>query len=238
VKESRRPGVKRAQRHAIELPAPTPPAAVLAAAKPSPRAKFGAKHLEPWHAHGIRETPRALVVKAEHRRKAFKIDKAMMREWRQDFPNDAGARDQPRMRDHSGPCGGHKRKPSRQGVFTGPRVGDTLALARNATTGIVRELHERRLSPTRRERGAQRRGGAVVEAGYGSPRNWEDQGEIVLGGHVALLQHGISASAEDRERWRSIFIRSRRNKIHRTREDERIRDRRRKERAKGCNACR
>src|SRR5579863_3076775 len=72
----------------LSMPAPTPPEKVLAAAKTFAREKFGLKHRYVMALHTHQQHPHVhLVVKAEREngRGRLHIDKAMLREWRQDF---------------------------------------------------------------------------------------------------------------------------------------------------------
>src|SRR6266480_926293 len=80
-------GVKLVHNVTLSMPAPTPPAAVLAAAKAFAREKFGAKHRYAMALHTHQRHPHVhLVVKAEGiDGRRLHIDKAMLREWRQDF---------------------------------------------------------------------------------------------------------------------------------------------------------
>ena len=81
------PGVKLVHNVTLSMPAPTPPTAVLAAAKAFAREKFGAKHRYVMALHTHQRHPHVhLVVKAEGTDgRRLHIDKAMLREWRQDF---------------------------------------------------------------------------------------------------------------------------------------------------------
>jgi hypothetical protein len=69
----------------LSMPAPTPPERVLAAAKAFAREKFGTRYAMALHTH--QQHPHVhLVVKAEGiGGRRLHIDKAMLREWRQDF---------------------------------------------------------------------------------------------------------------------------------------------------------
>jgi hypothetical protein len=72
----------------LSMPAPTPPEKVLAAAKTFAREKFGLKHRYAMALHTHQQHPHVhLVVKAESEdgRRRLHIDKAMLREWREDF---------------------------------------------------------------------------------------------------------------------------------------------------------
>ena len=69
------------------MPAPTPPDKVLAAARVFAREKFGVKHRYAMALHTHQQHPHVhLVVKAEGiEGRRLHIDKAMLREWREDF---------------------------------------------------------------------------------------------------------------------------------------------------------
>lgn len=71
----------------LSMPRPTPPEKVLAAAKAFAREKFALKHRYALVLHTHQEHPHVhLVVKAErHDGRRLHIDKAMLREWREDF---------------------------------------------------------------------------------------------------------------------------------------------------------
>jgi len=72
----------------LSMPSPTPPERVLAAAKVFAREKFGAKHRYAMVLHTHQHHPHVhLVVKAEREdgKGRLHINKAMLREWRQDF---------------------------------------------------------------------------------------------------------------------------------------------------------
>ena len=72
----------------LSMPAPTPPHKILAAAKVFAREKFGATYRYAMVLHTHQQHPHVhLVVKAEAEvgRRRLHIDKAMLREWRQDF---------------------------------------------------------------------------------------------------------------------------------------------------------
>jgi hypothetical protein len=81
-------GIKLVHNIVLSMPAPTPSEKVLAAAKVFAREKFGVKHRYAMALHTHQPHPHVhLVVKAEREdgRGRLHIDKAMLREWRQDF---------------------------------------------------------------------------------------------------------------------------------------------------------
>src|SRR5215469_3421086 len=72
----------------LSMPSPTPPDKVLAAARVFAREKFGAQHRYAMVLHTHQHHPHVhLVVKAEREdgKGRLHINKAMLREWRQDF---------------------------------------------------------------------------------------------------------------------------------------------------------
>ena len=80
-------GIKLVHNITLSMPAPTPAEAVLAAAKAFAREKFGVRHPYAMALHTHQQHPHVhLVVKAEGTDgRRLHIDKAMLREWRQDF---------------------------------------------------------------------------------------------------------------------------------------------------------
>src|SRR5256714_8046321 len=106
-------GVKLVHNVTLSMPAPTPPAAVLAAAKAFAREKFGAKHRYAMALHTHQRHPHVhLVVKAEGiDGRRLHIDKAMLRERRRGSnPTRRG----PRRAGEAVPAAG--RGPSRAGA--------------------------------------------------------------------------------------------------------------------------
>jgi hypothetical protein len=72
----------------LSMPAPTPPEKVLAAARIFAREKFGLKHRYAMAPHTHQQHPHVhLVIKAESEagRRRLHIDKALLREWRENF---------------------------------------------------------------------------------------------------------------------------------------------------------
>jgi hypothetical protein len=81
-------GIKLVHNVVLAMPAGTPPDKVFAAAKHFAREQFGAQHRYVMALHTHQQHPHVhLVVKAEREngRGRLHIDKAMLREWRQDF---------------------------------------------------------------------------------------------------------------------------------------------------------
>jgi len=219
-------GVKLVHNVTLSMPAPTPPAAVLAAAKAFAREKFGAKHRYAMALHTHQRHPHVhLVVKAEGiDGRRLHIDKAMLREWRQDFARmmreqGIAANATPRS------VRGQTKRAAKDVFYRTQRRGHSYAL-REKLDGIVRELRattpitdpaRARLLETRR---------AVVEGWNAVASKLEAQGEIVLGGHVRYFAMHLPPVLTDRERLAEQIIRfAKAQRSTRTREDDRLRDR-------------
>ena len=220
-------GVKLVHNVTLSMPAPTPPAAVLAAAKAFAREKFGAKHRYAMALHTHQRHPHVhLVVKAEGiDGRRLHIDKAMLREWRQDFARmmreqGIAANATPRS------VRGQTKRAAKDVFYRTQRRGYSYAL-REKLDGIVRELRattppitdpaRARLLETRR---------AVVEGWNAVASKLEAQGEIVLGGHVRYFAMHLPPVLTDHERLAEQFIRfAKAQRSTRTREDDRLRDR-------------
>jgi hypothetical protein len=219
-------GVKLVHNVTLSMPAPTPPAAVLAAAKAFAREKFGAKHRYAMALHTHQRHPHVhLVVKAEGiDGRRLHIDKAMLREWRQDFARmmreqGIAANATPRS------VRGQTKRAAKDVFYRTQRRGHSYAL-REKLDGIVRELRattpitdpaRARLLETRR---------AVVEGWNAVASKLEAQGEIVLGGHVRYFAMHLPPVLTDRERLAEQFIRfAKAQRSTRTRGDDRLRDR-------------
>jgi len=161
-------GVKLVHNVTLSMPAPTPPAAVLAAAKAFAREKFGSKHRYAMALHTHQRHPHVhLVVKAEGiDGRRLHIDKAMLREWRQDFARmmrEQGIAANATPRSVRG-----QTKRAAKDVF----YRDTPMRCARSSTASYASFTQRRLAPTRRERGSSRREGRSSRAGTLSPRNW------------------------------------------------------------------
>ena len=133
-------GIKLVHNIVLSMPAPTPPDKVLAAAKTFAREKFGLKYRYAMalHTHQ-RHLHVHLVVKAESlNAPRLHIDKAMLREWRQDFAR--------MMRDQGisanatpGAVRGHSKGAERDCHYRTRRRGSSFAL-REKVEGVAREL--------------------------------------------------------------------------------------------------
>jgi len=219
-------GVKLVHNVTLSMPAPTPPAAVLAAAKAFAREKFGGKHRYAMALHTHQRHPHVhLVVKAEGiDGRRLHIDKAMLREWRQDFARmmreqGIAANATPRS------VRGQTKRAAKDVFYRTQRRGHSYAL-REKLDGIVRELRATTPStdPARARLLETRR--AVVEGWNAVASKLEAQGEIVLGGHVRYFAMHLPPVLTDRERLAEQFIRfAKARRSPRTQGDDRVRNR-------------
>jgi hypothetical protein len=219
------PRVKLVHNITFSMPAPTPPEAVLAATRAFAREKFGLKHRYVMALHTHQQHPHVhLVVKAEGiDGRRLHIDKAMLREWRQDFAQEVrtqgiAANATPRS------VRGQTKRAAKDVFYRTQRRGQSYAL-REKLDGVVRELRattpipepaRARLLETRR---------AVVEGWNAVASKLEAQGEIVLGGHVRYFAMHLPPVLTDRERLAGQFIAfTKAHRRARTRGDDRVRD--------------
>jgi hypothetical protein len=219
------PGVKLVHNITFSMPAGTPAEAVLAATKSFAREKFGLKHRYVMALHTHQQHPHVhLVVKAEGTDgRRLHIDKAMLREWRQDFAQEMrkqGIAANATARS----VRGQTKRAAKDVFYRTQRRGQSYAL-REKLDGIVDELRattsttdpaRARLLETRR---------AVVEGWNAVASRLEAQGEIVLGGHVRYFVMHLPAVLTDRERLAEQFIRfPKAQRSAGTRGDGRLRD--------------
>ena len=210
----------------LSMPAPTPPDKVLAAAKVFAREKFGAKHRYAMALHTHQQHPHVhLVVKAEGiDGRRLHIDKAMLREWREDFAR--------MMRDQGIAANATPRAVRGQGkkgmpaaAYQSRRHGrshsiraQVESIARELTsTGAVRDPAHNKLAETRK---------AVVVGWRAIADALDVQGEIVLAGEVRSFATRLPPVLTDRERLAAEFIRHvKAERSARTRGDEQARAR-------------
>jgi hypothetical protein len=191
----------------LSMPAPTPADKVLAAAKTFAREKFALKHRYAMALHTHQQHPHVhLVVKAEdeHGRRLH-IDKALLREWRQDFAQlmrDQGiaANATPRA------VRGQGKRSAKDAIFRAQRRADSHALRERAQsvvselsrTGTVRDPAHAKLQETR----------SAVTAGWMRiAETLDNQGEIILAGDVRYFAKQLPPVLTDRERLAQDFIR-------------------------------
>lgn len=189
----------------LSMPAPTAPDKVLAAAKTFAREKFALKHQYAMALHTHQQHPHVhLVVKAEDDHGLrMHIDKALLREWRQDFARmmrDQGiaANATPRA------VRGQSKRADNAAMFWARRRGSYVERERIksvatelSTTGTVRDPAREKLHEMRK---------AVVTAWMGIADTQDTQGEIVLAGDVRYFAYRLPPVLTDRERLAHQFI--------------------------------
>jgi hypothetical protein len=199
-------GVKLVHNIVLSMPSPTPPDKVLAAAKTFAREKFAANHRYAMALHTHQQHPHVhLVVKAEGvDGRRLHIDKALLREWRQDFARmmrDQGiaANATPRA------VRGQSQQAPRDAAFRAKRRGSSHAMRREVES-IAREISQSetirdpahgKLLETRK---------AVVAGWMGIAATLDAQGEIVLAGDVRYFANHLPRVLTDRERLAEKFI--------------------------------
>jgi hypothetical protein len=201
-----RSGVKLVHNIVLSMPSPTPADKVLAATKVFAREKFGAKHRYAMALHTHQDHPHVhLVVKAEgHDGRRLHIDKAMLREWRQDFAQlmrDQGvaANATPRV------ARGRAKRVERDGAYRARRNGRSQAL-RTQVESIARELKDGRLRPDPAHRRLVETRKAVVAGWMELATALDAQGEIVLAGDVRYFASHLPPVLTDREQLAQAFL--------------------------------
>ena len=219
-------GIKLVHQIVLSMPAPTPPEKVLAGAKTFAREKFGAQYRYAMALHTHQQHPHVhLVVKAEAiDGRRLHIDKAMLREWRQDFARmmreqGIAANATPRS------VRGQTKRAAKDVFYRTRRRGQSYALQEEIDV-VKRELSAtRRISDPARARLLETRK-AVVAAWNAVASTLEAQGDLVLGGDVRYFARHLPPVLTDRERLADELLRrARAKRPDRTREDDRVRDR-------------
>ncbi|HYM44244.1 MAG TPA: relaxase/mobilization nuclease domain-containing protein [Steroidobacteraceae bacterium] len=219
-------GIKLVHNITLSMPAPTPARAVLAAARSFAREKFGAKHRYALALHTHQQHPHVhLVVKAEGADgRRLHIDKAMLREWRQDFAR--------MMREQgiaanatSRSVRGQTKRGAKDVFYRTRRHARSYAL-QEAIDVVKRELRETRtISDPARARLLETRK-AVVAAWNAVAARLESHGDFVLGSDVRYFAAHLPPVLTDRERLAVEMIqRAKAKNPERTRGDDRVRDR-------------
>ncbi|HUA22741.1 MAG TPA: relaxase/mobilization nuclease domain-containing protein [Steroidobacteraceae bacterium] len=218
-------GIKLVHNVVLAMPAGTPPDKVLAAAKNFARDKFaGHRYVMALHTH--QRNPHVhLVVKAEREiePRRLHIDKAMLRDWREDFAR--------LMREQgiaanatSRAARGQTKRAQRDAAYRAKARRSSYALrdelqsiAREfSATGTIRDPKRGKLLETRR---------ALVAGWNALATRLEAQGEVALGGDVRYFVKHLPAVMTDRERLASELVRiAQTQRAARTPNDERTRD--------------
>jgi hypothetical protein len=225
--KSRTRGIKLVHNIVLSMPTPTPADKVLAAARVFAREKFGAKHRYAMALHTHQQHPHVhLVVKAESEdgRRRLHIDKAMLREWRQDFAR--------MMREQGVPANatpravrGRAKAAERDARYQTRKRGKSYAL-RQRVQGVAKELTEAsairdpghaKLAETRKR---------VVAGWLGAAKLLEAQGQHGLADEVRRFVSEMPPVMTDRERIAAELIRlAKEQRNARTREENRVRER-------------
>jgi Relaxase/Mobilisation nuclease domain len=219
-------GIKLVHNVVLAMPAGTPPEKVLAAAKNFAREKFrGHRYVMALHTH--QRNPHVhLVVEAEREIEPGRlhIDKAMLREWREDFAR--------LMREQgiaanatSRAARGQTKRAERDAVYRAKArrhssyaLRDELrSIARElSATGTIRDPKRGKLLETRR---------ALVAGWNALAERLEAQGEVALGGDVRYFAKHLPPAMTDRERLASELVRiAQAQRSARAPKDERTRD--------------
>jgi len=211
----------------LSMPSPTPPERVLAAAKVFAREKFGAKHRYAMVLHTHQHHPHVhLVVKAEREdaKGRLHINKAMLREWRQDFAQEMrrqgiAANATPRS------VRGQTKRAAKDAFYRTQARGQSYAL-REKLDDIVHGLSGTNPVPDPARSKLLETRKAIIQGWNAVADKLESQGEIVLGGDVRYFAMHLPPVLTDRERLTEQFmpfLRAKRSA--RTRGDDRVRDR-------------
>jgi hypothetical protein len=219
-------GIKLVHNIVLSMPAPTPPDKVLAAARTFARERFGLKYRYAMALHTHQEHPHVhIVVKAEGLDASrLHIDKAMLREWRQDFARmmrDQGiaANATPRVvrgRSKGAERDSHYRAKNRRSSYA---VRDKVeGVARElARSGAIRDPGHAKLAETRK---------AVVTGWLRVAALLDKQGDAALAGEMRQFVKSLPPVLTDRERIASELTRHvKSQRSARTREDHVVRDR-------------
>jgi hypothetical protein len=211
----------------LSMPSPTPPDKVLAAARVFAREKFGAKHRYAMVLHTHQQHPHVhLVVKAEREdgKGRLHINKAMLREWRQDFAHEMRRQGIAANATPRSVRGETKR--ALEDVFYRTQARGQSYVLRERLDDIVHGLSESNpvADPARAKLLETRK--AIIQGWNAVADRLEAQGEIVLGGDVRYYATHLPPVLTDRERLTEQFMRHvRAERSARTRGDDRVRDR-------------
>jgi hypothetical protein len=190
----------------LSMPSPTPPEKVRAAAKQFAREKFGGMHRYAMALHTHQEHPHVhLLVKAEREDglKRLHIDKAMLREWREDFAR--------AMREQGVPA--HATSRAARGRNKGPLRDATLRAARGGRSSFMREKvlsvaeEIARLGAVRDPANARLRKtrGTLIDDWLNIASKLEAQGETFLASEVRSFADALPPVRTDREQLAAKF---------------------------------
>jgi hypothetical protein len=218
-------GIKLVHNVVLAMPAGTPPDKVLAAAKGFAREKFSAhRYVLALHTHQ-RHPHVHLVVKAERETEPGRlhIDKAMLREWRQDFAR--AMREQGIAANATPRAARGQTKRATKDVFYRTRQREQSYALREQLEGIARELSRTKTisDPARAQLLKTRK--AVIAGWNAVAAKLEAQGEIVLGADARYFAMHLPPVRTDRERLAAHLTESKTRNGEKTPEDDNVRDR-------------
>jgi len=183
----------------LSMPSRTPPDKVLSAARKFARERFALQHRYAMVLHADQANPHVhLVVKAESESgKRLHIDKAMLRDWREQFAalmreQGVAANATPRA------VRGKNRGKTPTGIFAAQKHGKSTAMQERAAA-VIRELHATgtvcdparpRLIETRR---------ALMAGWQKAAETLERQGEGVLADEVRRFVESLPPAMSDRQ---------------------------------------
>ena len=183
----------------LSMPSRTPPDKVLSAAKKFARERFALQHRYAMVLHADQANPHVhLVVKAESESgKRLHIDKAMLRDWREQFAalmreQGIAANATPRA------VRGKNRGKTPTGIFAAHKYGKSTAMRQRVTevarelhaTGTVRDPSRPRLIETRR---------ALMAGWQKAADTLERQGESGLADEVRRFVENLPPAMSDRQ---------------------------------------
>ena len=210
----------------LSMPSPTPAYEVLAGARVFAREKFGAQHRYALVLHTHQDHPHVhLVVKAECEdgKGHLHINKAMLREWRQDFAHEM-RRQGIAATATSRSVRGQTKRAAKDVFYRTQARGQSYAL-RERLDDIVHGLSETNPVPDPARAKLLETRKAIIQGWNAVADKLEAQGEIVLGGDVRYFAMHLPPVLTDRERLKEQFVRFvRAERSARTREDDRVRD--------------
>ena len=190
----------------FSMPSPTAPEKVLAAAKHFAKKKFALQHRYAMVLHTDQPNPHVhLAVTAEselgHR---LHIDKAMLRQWREDF---AQAMREQGVEANATPrvVRGRNKGKTPDAIYRAQQRGDSRAV-RERVTSVVQELTRTRTirDPARTRLLASRK--ELVESWTKIADALDAQGEVALAGDVRYFTQELPRVLTDREQLGAQFI--------------------------------
>lgn len=219
-------GIKLVHNIVLSMPVPTPPGKVLAAARVFARERFALKHRYAMALHTHQQHPHVhLVVKAEGLDgRRLHIDKAMLREWREDFARmmrDQGVAANATPRSVRGRSKGTEREDRyqtrRRGTSTAFRERFQSVKRELVDTKVIRDPAHGKLAATRK---------AVVAGWMAVAEMLERQDHQLLAEQVRQFVREMPPVMTDREQMAARMIQLAKEKGNaRTREDDRMKER-------------